>query len=185
MNNGEFQAHTEKLERALHQIEALPDEHARSTAHELMQSLMDLHGGVLSRLVEVLADSGETGARTLEELGDDPLVCGLLVLYGLHPFSLQERVNRAIERIRPQVQKQGATLTLASTRDWVVRVMVEMAVGRHAPSSLRLSIEQAIRAAAPEATEILIEGLQPSGFVPLNMIQPLMQEEKGYEESAA
>ena len=41
------------------------------------------------RIVEVLSESGEAGRNSLAKLGSDPLVCGLLVLYGIHPCGTQ------------------------------------------------------------------------------------------------
>src|SRR5215469_7056073 len=90
MNNGEFQRHTEKIEQLLQQVNALGDESTRSTAVELMQTLMDLHGAALSRVVQILSDSGDSGRTALTKIADDPLVCGLFVLYGIHPLPRSE-----------------------------------------------------------------------------------------------
>ena len=86
--------------RLVQRVSALADEDARTTALELLQSMMDLHGAVVSRIVEVL-DASEAGRTSLAKLGNDPLVCGLLVLYGVHPVALEERVARAVESAPP------------------------------------------------------------------------------------
>jgi Fe-S cluster biogenesis protein NfuA len=189
MNNGEFQAHTEKVEQLLQQVNGFCDENARATAVELMQTLMDLQGAVMSRLVEVLSESGESGRNALSKVADDPLICGMLVLYGIHPLSLEERVLRAIEKLRPQVQTLGTRLELVSAADSEVRIHVQCSHSdANSAATVRSKIEQAIREAAPEVAEIAIEGLLPSGFVPLNMIQPVsqnMKQEKRYEVPAA
>jgi len=179
MNNSEFQAYTENVERSLQHVNALTDETARRTALELMQGLMDLHGAALSRIVELLS-AGDSGTHALTKLADDPLVCGLLVLYGVHPLSLQDRVLRAMERLQPQLQKVGANLELTSTDDNLVRISLHNSHSdTHSAAALRTTIEQAIREAAPEVVEIAIEGMLPSGFVPLTMIQPAMKYEPG------
>ena len=56
MTSGEFQAHTEQVERLVQRVSGLADEDARSTSLELLQSLMDFHGAVLSRIVESFSD---------------------------------------------------------------------------------------------------------------------------------
>src|ERR1700681_1444430 len=89
LGNREFQAHTERIERLVQQASGLADAGARTTSLELLQSVMDLHGAVVSRIVELL-DSSETGRASLARLGSDPLICGLLVLYGVHPVALPE-----------------------------------------------------------------------------------------------
>ncbi len=103
---------------------ALRDEEARTTALELLQSMMDLHGAVISRIVEVL-NSSEAGRASLAKLGCDPLVCGLLVLYGVHPVALEDRVARAVESVRPQLRKHGGSAELIAIADDVVRVKIQ------------------------------------------------------------
>ena len=176
MTSSEFQAHAEQIERMVERVNALKDDDARATALELMQSLMDMHGAALSRIVEVLSESGDGGRNSLAHLGSDPLVCGLMVLYGVHPLTLDQRVTRAIEKVRPQVQKQGGKVELLDVRDSLVRVSISSSGnGCHSsPDALRSAVEQAIREAAPEVIEVVAEGVPSSaaGFIPVNMIQP-------------
>lgn len=189
MNSSEFQAHTEAIEQLVQRVSALPDEDARTTALELLQSLMDLHGAVVSRIVEVLANSGEAGRTALAKLGTDPLICGLLVLYGVHPVTLQDRVTRAIEKVTPQLHKQGGSVELIGIADAAVTVKIQSSGHGcgSSPDALKRIVEQAILEAAPEVVEIIAEGasVSASGFVPVNMIQPAIKEEKKYEESTA
>lgn len=177
MNSGEFQAHAEQIERMVESVNELQDEDARTAALELMQSLMDLHGAALARIIEVLSESGDAGRNSLAALGSDPLLCGLMVLYGVHPLSLEERVARALKKVRPQVQKQGGTVELLDVNDSQVRVSISSTGnGCHSsPDALKSAVEQAIREAAPEVIEFVAEGVASSGagFIPVNMIQPV------------
>ncbi|HEV2402035.1 MAG TPA: NifU family protein [Candidatus Sulfotelmatobacter sp.] len=180
MNNGEFQQHTAKIEQLLQQVNTLGDECARSTAVGLMQTLMDLHGAALSRVVEMLSDSGNSGRNALTKISEDPLICGLLVLYGIHPLPLQERVLLAIQRVNPQLQKLGTTLELTGIDENAVRLLLRGArLDAHSATSARTKIEQAVREAAPEIAEVAIDGMPDSGFVPLTMIQPAVKYETG------
>jgi Fe-S cluster biogenesis protein NfuA len=189
MNNSEFQAHTQTIEQLVQRVNALSDADARATALELLQSLMDLHGAVLARMVELMDEAGEPGRALLANLGSDPLICGLLVLYGVHPADMETRVTRALEKIRPRLKKQGGEVELIGVSDAVVRVKIQSSVQGcgSSPGSLKQTVEQAIREAAPEVVEIMTEGAPSAnaGFVPLNMIQPATKEGKAYEESAA
>ena len=189
MNGGEFQAKTEQIERLVQRVSALSDDDARAAALELLQSLMDLHGAVLTRVVELLTDSGEAGRSSLAKLGSDPLVCGLLVLYGVHPVSLPDRVAQALEKVRPQLRKQGGSVELTGIAEGVVTVKLQSS-GQgcgSSPDVLKLAIQQAILEAGPEVVQIVTEGATSAaaGFVPLDMLQPARKEEKKYEESAA
>lgn len=179
MNNSEFHAHTEKLERLLQQVNDLRDEEAQSVALQLMQAIMDLHGAALSRITEVLASSGETARHALAIVADDPLVCGLLVLYGIHPLTLEDRVLGAMEKIKPKLQKLGTSLELTGIDDSTVRLRVLGSRTDHSAPKMQETIEQAVREAAPEVAEVAIEGLPVSGFVALTDIQPAVKYETG------
>jgi Fe-S cluster biogenesis protein NfuA len=188
MDNNDFQKCTQSIEQLIERVTALEDDEARTTALDLLQSLMDLHGAALSRVIEVLSDSGE-GGKLLGKLNEDPLVCGLLVLYGIHPIALEDRVNRAIEKANTQLQKQSATVELVHAAE--SRVQVRVRSSGHgcssSPEKLRSAVEQAIREAAPEIAEIMVDGIPDSNsaFVPVEMIQPVTREETTYEESTS
>lgn len=185
MDNSEFQAHTRRVEKMVERANALPDGQARATAIELLQAVMDLHGAAMSRTVELLSES-ESHRASLAKLAADPLVCGLFVLYGIHPVTLEERVTRAIEKLRPHLQKQGGDVQLLGISDATVRARIQtQAHGLAAlPEKMRNAVEQAVLEAAPEVVSLIVEGVTPSGFVPLNRIQTATKE-KTYEESTA
>jgi Fe-S cluster biogenesis protein NfuA len=185
MNNGEFQERTERIEQLIQRVNELQDENSRATVLELLESLMDLNGAVTARVVELLLDSGEAGRNLLGKLGSDPLICGSLVLYGLHPLSLEERVAGAIERFQPQLRKLGGgEINVIHIAETEVRVKVHGTTGNGSASALKQKVEQALREAAPEVSQIVIDGFSSADFVPLHMIHPA-QQEKRYEESAA
>lgn len=187
MNNDEFQEQAAKVDQSVEQVNAIVDETARAIALDLMQSLMDLHGTAIARMVELL-NSSDAGRTALEKLGSDPLVCGLLVLYGVHPSSLEERVKTAIERLGLQLQKQSASAEFIGINDAVVRVKIESTgQGRGASvDSIRQTVEEAIRELAPEVVEVIAESIAtPPDFVPLSTIKPAAREKSDYEESAA
>ena len=185
MDNNEFQAHTRRVEKLVQRVTELPDENARASALELLRSVMDFHGATLSRMVELLSES-ETHRASLSKLATDPLICGLLVLYGIHPLPLEQRVAQAIEKLRVQLQKQGGGVELLAIGDEGIRVKVQTSAPGLAasPEKVRRAVEQAILEAAPEVSQVGIEGMAPSGFVPLGQIQTATKE-KAYEESTA
>ena len=161
--SSEFQAHTERIEQLVQRVSGLADEEARTTALELLQSMMDLHGAVVSRIVELL-NASEAGRASLAKLGCDPLVCGLLVLYGVHPVALEERVARAVENVRPQLRKHSGSAELIGIADDVVRVKIQSS-GHGCGSSadaLKSTVEQAILEAAPE---VVASGGRGSAFL--------------------
>lgn len=190
MDSDQFQKHAAEIEQLVERVNGVADPDARALALELLQSVMDLHANAMARIVELLAESGDAGRKTLATLGADPLICGLLVLYGVHPESLPDRVARAIERVSPQLRKQGGAVELVAVTDEVVRLKIQSS-GQgcgSSPEALRDTVERVVREAAPEVIEVIADGIpsSASGFVPVNMIQPATKkEEKNYEESAA
>ena len=194
LGNTEFQAYTGRVERLVERASVLEDAAARTTALDLLQSVMDLHGAAVSRIVELL-DATEAGRASLVRLGADPLICGLLVLYGVHPVPLEERVARALANLGPQLRKHSGSAELIGVAEGIVRVKLESSGHGcgNSPDALRTMLEQAVLEAAPEVVEVVVEGAASSanqaasGFVPLNLIQPapVPKEEKQYEKSAA
>jgi hypothetical protein len=183
-NHSEFQEYVQKLDERLEQVTALTDDSVRRLALELLQASMDLHGAVVSRIVDLLSQSSDASRSSLATLGRDPLICGLLVLYGVHPLTLDERISDAMKRLEPDVHKAGVRLELLGIQEGVVRVRIAKDHGGYSTpaENLKSTIEQTIIQSAPEATEINIEGISSSSFVPLSMILPA-KEQTSYEES--
>jgi Fe-S cluster biogenesis protein NfuA len=171
----DFQKRIQRISGLVNELDAIVDPAARSAAKQLMQLLMELHGTALERMLELTFASGELGKRLIDELGQDSLVSSLLVLYGLHPEDLETRVARAVERLKPSLRKQGAELEIISMNNSVIRL--KAAVNGHACGSttqaLKATVEEGIYEAAPDASEIVIEGLEEkaaSTFVPLDRL---------------
>lgn len=160
-----------RLEEALRRIDALAtaldqvcDPGTREAARELLELVLDLHGLALARTMAIMA-SAEGGRELLERLAQDETVRAALLLHGLHPESIEERVRKAVERLRPQLEVLGCRVRLVETTAAVARLRVE---GAHGPEAsrelgLRQRIETAIFDAAPEIDEIVIEGLRDAG----------------------
>jgi Fe-S cluster biogenesis protein NfuA len=80
-------------------------------------------------------------------------------------------VKRGVEKARQTLAKRGAEASLLTIEEGTVRVHVK--TGGHSCGSttedLKKSVRDAVFTAAPDATDVLVEGLdQPAnGFVPL------------------
>lgn len=175
-NDKDFQVKVQRIGELVAGLENIVDAESRAGAKALVQLLLDLHGTGLERVMEVVAKNDESGQRTIDDLGRDPLVSSLLVLYGLHPLDLESRVAQAVEKVRPQVRKGGGDLDLLGNEGGVVRLQLK--VTGHACAStgktLKTMVEDALYEAAPDLNRLLIEGLEEqagsSGFVPLGKL---------------
>ncbi len=164
----DFQRRLESIEELLRRIESASDPHVRSTAQELVQTLMDLHGAGLERILEILVASGPAGQSAIDSLGRDDLVSSLLVLYGLHPLSMEDRLAHALEKVRPSVRKRGGEIELIHCSDGAVKLKL---VANGNAAALKEIVEAAVYQAAPDVTSLVIEGPEDrQSFVPLEML---------------
>ena len=163
----------EKIEQLVNKIESLPDPEARASALALVQALMEFHGAALERLMEIVAASGESGYAVFDKFAKDDDVASLLLLYGLHPLPLDARVMQALDKVRPYLDSHGGNVELLEIDKGVVHLRMQ-GTCKTCPSSsmtLKLAIEEAIYAAAPDVVSIEAQNVteEPpvaeSGFV--------------------
>jgi Fe-S cluster biogenesis protein NfuA len=171
----DFQQRIRRIDERVNELEAIADPAVRSAARELVQLLMELHGSALERMLEITFQSGDAGTRVIDELGQDPLVSSVLVLYGLHPEELGTRVERKLKEIRPRLYKMGAEATLVSVNgsDVRVRVSIEGHACGSTAQNVRAAVEEAIYEAAPDLTSLVVEGLEEPvavGFVAIDTL---------------
>ena len=171
----DFREDMQRIGELVQEIESIADPAVRASTKKLVQSIMDLHGAALEQTLETVAQAGNTGMQIIDQLGHDPLVSSVLILYGLHPDDMQTRVARAVEKVRPQLRKQGCEVELVDVIGGVIRLRVQ--IGSHTCGStaktLQASLEGAIYDAAPDLTTLVIEGLEErpaSGFVALDKL---------------
>ena len=164
----EFQRRLESIESVIRQIEATGDPNVRTAARELVQLVMELHGAGLERILEILRSAGDSGQSVLGSLGRDEMVSSLLVLYGLHPLSLEDRLHQAIEKANRQMRSREGKVELIGMEDGAVRLHLK--ANGHGPA-LKEVVEAAIWQAAPDIASLVIDGAEEKqGFVPLEML---------------
>jgi Fe-S cluster biogenesis protein NfuA/nitrite reductase/ring-hydroxylating ferredoxin subunit len=147
---------------------------AGDTAEELVRLLVGMYGDGLAAIMAALAGEGEPGRAIAGRLTADPLVEGLLLLHGLHPLDTDARIQRALDRIRPYLGSHAGGVRYLGVRDGAARLRLE-GTCHGCPSStvtVRLAIEGAVRDAAPEVTEVVVEGMTAAPEPPLLQIGP-------------
>jgi Fe-S cluster biogenesis protein NfuA len=153
-----------RVEALLDQVETFP-EPQREVATELVQALLDMYGEGLAKIVA--ADSVPV---------EDELVAHLLLLHGLHPVPLEERVTGALDSVRPYLLAHGGGVQLVGIEDGVVRLLLEGACNGCPSSALTLksAVEEAIMKAAPDVEGIDAEGaVEPSGLLQIEIACPV------------
>ena len=158
MEDVEARDRVARIDSLLDELERLADPAARDTATELVQALLELYGSGLERVLTLAAE--HDGGALVGELADDELVAHLLLLHGLHPVPVEERVRGALEDVRPYLESHGGNVELVAVDEGVVRLRLQGSCSGCPSSSatLQLAIEDAIRKAAPDVAEIHADG---------------------------
>src|SRR5215467_103259 len=134
---------------------------AADAAEELVRLLVGMYGDGLAAIMAALAEAGEPGRAIIDRLTADPLVEGLLLLHGLHPLDVDARIQRALDQVRPYLGSHAGGVQYLGVTDGVARLRLEGSC-HGCPSStvtVRLAIEGAVQDAAPEVSEVVVEGM--------------------------
>jgi Fe-S cluster biogenesis protein NfuA len=154
----------EAVEALLDRVESFP-EPQREVTHELVQALLDMYGEGLARIT-----------ASCEVPVEDELVSHLLLLHGLHPVPVEQRVVGALDEVRPYLLAHGGGVELLGVSEGVVRLSLEGAC-HGCPSSaltLRSAVEEAIMRAAPDVERIEADGVaEPSGLLQIEIACPV------------
>lgn len=161
-----------EVERLLAELEGLPDPFARQTATAAVQALVELYGAGLERIVEEIAarDDGELAAA----LAGDELVAHVLLIHGLHPVPVEDRVGEALDSVRPYLESHGGSVQLLGVDGTRVRLRLEGSCSGCPSSSitLKLAVENAIRKSAPEIEEVVAEDSPASPLIQIEVATP-------------
>jgi len=140
-------------------IAAFPDARGRARAEELVRLVVGLYGEGLERIAAELA---RRDPKVLQELADDDLIGGLLLVHGLHPLDVDARIQRALDKVRPYLGSHaGGVEYLGVDEDGVAHLRLA-GTCNGCPSStvtVRSALEGAIEQAAPEVAAIDVEGV--------------------------
>lgn len=159
LDDGQLRERVGKIEALIEEIESFEDPKARARTAEMVQTLLELYGEGLARIVDHVGGLG--GDELKDALLDDELVSHLLLLHGLHPVDVEARVLGALDEVRPYLESHGGNVQFLGIENDVARVRLEGSCDG-CPSStmtLKLSIEEAIQKAAPELEGVEAEGV--------------------------
>lgn len=168
MSLGSISHEGRRLEELIGRVEALPDSDARELAQECLHSLLQFYGEGLERILQLVKNAGVEGEKVREALLRDRLVRGLLLIHGLHPVNLEERLNGALDKIRPYLRSHGGDVELVSLHEDVARLRLR-GTCKSCPSSsvtLELAVRQVIEEACPDLAGFEVEEMTPEPAQP-------------------
>jgi Fe-S cluster biogenesis protein NfuA/nitrite reductase/ring-hydroxylating ferredoxin subunit len=149
-----------RVQELQERLEAAGPSPARDLAEELVSAIVQLYGEGLERIVGALHGAGEEGARIAVTLAEDRLLATLMLIHDLHPVPLADRVQAALDSVRPYMESHGGNVELRSLEDGVARIHLQGSCSDCSASSvtLELAIKQALEDAAPDLVALEVEG---------------------------
>ena len=170
----EFQQKIQRLGTLVGELEQALPAGSNIAVKELVKLLMEVHGAGLERMMEVIFESGTPGEGIIAKIGADPITRNLLLLYSLHPDSLDTRVATALEKAKGRLRKLGGEVELIAIHDGAVEVRLrgpEHSCGSTA-RNLGSLLEECIYEPAPDVTSVTILSpeAETSGFVALDAL---------------
>ena len=176
----------ERIETALEELHATADPRTINLAEELLRLVAELYGAGLARAVELARDHAPT---LIDAFAEDELVASLLLVQGLHPRSLDDRVESALVSVRPFLAQHGGDVELLGIDDELGAVKLRL-LGScdgcpSSSSTLKGAVEVAIMEAAPEVVRIVVEEPTPPAVsIPVSLRTKPMYDECPAEVAA-
>ncbi|MGA8333136.1 MAG: NifU family protein [Solirubrobacteraceae bacterium] len=163
----------ERVEQLQAALDTCGESVPRGLAEELVSAVVQMYGAGLERIVGSVSEAGPRGEEIAASLLDDPLVATLLLIHDLHPVPLEQRVQQALDSVRPYMESHGGNVELLSLERGVARIHLRGSCSDCSASSvtLELAIKQALEEAAPDLEGLEVEGVSPQAL-PVVMSDP-------------
>ncbi|MBA2554683.1 MAG: NifU family protein [Geodermatophilaceae bacterium] len=150
-----------RIEELLGGLAENADAQSLHAAEEAVRLLVEMYGAALETVVDALQHS-DGGDKVLQELTGDDLVTSLLIVHGLHPVPLMDRISEALDSVRPYLGSHaGGVEVIGVDDDGVLQLRLQGSCDGCSSSSetVRVAIENAVLAAAPEIVAVEAEGM--------------------------
>jgi Fe-S cluster biogenesis protein NfuA len=150
----------ERVQDLLGSLDEIADPVAQARVQELVGTVLELYGAGLERILGVIADAGVSALNIRNALLDDGIVASLLLIHGLYPVPLEERIAEAVESVRPFLASHGGGVEILSVEDGVARLRLQGSCNGcpASASTLEHALKEAIDEAAPDLLALEVEG---------------------------
>ena len=170
----------ERVQELLGSLDEIADPVAQQRVQELIGTVLELYGAGLERVLRIVDDAGDDALPIRQALLDDGVVSSLLLIHGLYPISLEERVLEALDSVRPFLASHGGNVQLLGIDDGVARLRLEGSCDGCPASAATLehALKEAIDATAPDLLGLEVEGvvgLEDQAEEPAGLSLPLVQ----------
>jgi hypothetical protein len=167
----------DQVEALLAEFGDAGDAVAAERAEQLVRLLMELYGGALERVMDLVA--GAADPTITDRLAEDPLVASLLVLHGLHPVPVEQRVLGALAGVRKYT---GDSVRFIGIEDGMATFEIDASAGCTAVTA-RTAVEEAVAKHAPDIVGVEFKTVFPAAAevqpVPVSIGPPRAQQGGG------
>lgn len=162
-DDDQLRAESLEIEQLLGEIQQLVTPPAWQRIERVLARVVRLHGAGLARALEHARGAG-VAPRFDELVASDDLLASLLLLHGLHPLAVEERVGRAVVNVRAELGIAADDLVLVTVQDGRVELQASAELGGGAMASrvAEAAIRRVIESVAPEITTVEIHGASPT-----------------------
>ena len=169
-----------RVEELTGRLDHLEDAASRELAEELTSAVVQMYGAGLERIMEL------TDANSRSALAEDDLVASLLMIHDLYPVPIEERVQEALDSVRPYMESHGGNVELLGIEDGIARLRLEGSCKscRASSSTLELAVRQALESAAPDLEGMDVEGVAEEPPPISGMPLPLVEAKPGWHSLA-
>jgi Fe-S cluster biogenesis protein NfuA len=161
----DLRATGDRIEQLLDALQGAADPGTYERATEVLRLVVELYGAGLAQIVHLVE---ERAPALVDVFASDELIASLLVVHGLHPQSLPQRVEAALARVRPALAVHAGDVELLAIDEeaGVVRLRLVGSCDGCPSSSVTLqsAVERAIVEAAPEIVRLDVQ--EPFSTVP-------------------
>src|SRR3954467_3663183 len=87
----------ERVQELLGSLDEVADPVVQARVQELIGTVLELYGAGLERILGIVDDAGDSALPIRTALLDDGVVASLLLIHGLYPVPLEERITQALD----------------------------------------------------------------------------------------
>ncbi|MEU4294312.1 NifU family protein [Kribbella sp. NPDC026596] len=156
MDRHDVQELSERIDVLLDEVQRRADPALAQQVEELVRAVLTLHGAGLGQLLNLLDEP------QVRQLAGDDLVAGLLLLHDLHPDDVATRIQHALDDVRPYLGSHAGGIDyLGIDDDGVVHLRLQGSCDGcpGSTATVRLTVENAVLDAAPEAIAVDVAGM--------------------------
>jgi Fe-S cluster biogenesis protein NfuA/nitrite reductase/ring-hydroxylating ferredoxin subunit len=174
MDRRDVAALSERIDVLLDEVQRRVEPEVTDKVEELVRAVLSLHGAGLEQLLARLDESQVRGVL------EDDLVAGMLLLHDLHPDDVATRIQAALDSVRPYLGSHAGGIDYLGIDDEGIVHLRLQGSCEGCPGStatVRLTVENAVLDAAPEAVAVDVEGMVAAKKQNLLTIEPFRPKE--------